>query len=168
MKAKHRYYLTISIGILVLAFLIFQTLSTPLGFENWLIVGLFFALIVFTTASGVPLGGGTVSLLPMTTIAAFLVLGTLPTAWAVFWGAIVSQIIRQRFGPKLGLPRSSSRIISIAMAAANASMQTISILVGSIVFKWVGGKIPFSGFNLHTLTSCNHSTPTTQANFKSL
>ncbi len=132
-----------SVGILVLIFLLYQITGAPLSFENGAIFSLFVLLIVFTTAFGVPFGGGTVSFLPMSTIAALLIIGQIPAGWAAYLGAILHQVVRQGFGKRIGAPKIQSQIGAIAVALANAGIQGISILVGGVVYLWAGGKIPF-------------------------
>ena len=151
MKTIHRYYLSIGTGLLVLFYLIYRISSAPLSAQSAAVFILFVFLIVFTTTFGVPFGGGTVSFLPMSTIATLLVIGQIPAGWAAFLGAVIHQGVRQTFGDRIGIPKLGSRLGAAAVALANAGIQGISILVGGAVYEWVGGKIPFdalSGQNL--------------------
>ncbi len=151
MKTRYRYYLSMSVGILVLIFLIYQITGAPLSIDNSAIFSLFVLLIVFTTAFGVPFGGGTVSFLPMSTIAALLIIGQIPAGWAAYLGAILHQVVRQGFGKRIGVPKIQSRIGAIAVALANAGIQGISLLVGGMVYLWAGGKIPFETISSQNL-----------------
>jgi len=151
MKTNRRYYLSIGLGVLVLALLVFLVTRTPLSLENIAISLIFLFLIVFTTTFGVPFGGGTVSFLPVSTIAAFLVIDLVPAGWVAFLGASLHQGIRQIFGSKLGTPKVSSKLALVAVAIANSAIQTISILVGGLVYKRLGGAIPFDQISGQTL-----------------
>ena len=101
MNQKTRITISLIASLAVLVLLIGLTLVSPPDPETLLPAALFCVLIVFTTTFGVPLAGGRGSLLPMTTAAAFLVLGTIPTAWAAFVGALVHGAIRYRWAERL-------------------------------------------------------------------
>ena len=128
----------------MLSYLIYQAYRFPLQIENFIIALLFVCLLVFTTTFGVPLGGGTVSLLPMSTLATFLVLDAALTGWIVFLAAAIHQFVRQFFGESLGTPPVKSTLGAIAVGSANATIQTVSILVGSWAYAFFGGKFPLS------------------------
>jgi NtrC-family two-component system sensor histidine kinase KinB len=151
MKNEHRHYLSIGIGLLVLILLALLTFQDPPHFENLAIALLFGFLVVFTTTFGVPVSGGTVSMLPMSTIAAFLVIDSTSAGWVAFLGAILNGLARQVFSQQLGVQKTSSRVGVLAVSSANASIQTLSVLVGGAVYKWLGGAIPLQEFSLNTL-----------------
>jgi len=144
MKTQHRYYLSIAIGLLVLLFLIYSIPNISLGVDDWIILIIFIFLIVFTTMFGVPFAGGTVSFLPMSTLAAFLLLGLIPAGWAAFLGAVLHQSLRQLFGDRVGIPKIQSRLGAIAVGFANAGMQGISVLVGGWVYITLSGDLPLA------------------------
>jgi two-component system, NtrC family, sensor histidine kinase KinB len=149
MKTNHRYYLSIFIGLLVLIYLIYQTNQAPLVVDHILSALLFMVILVFTTTFGVPLAGGTMSLLPMSTLAAFLVLDVPLAGWCVFLAAATHQIVSQIFGKELGIPPVQSKIGFIAVGIANAAIQTLSILVGAWAYKSMGGQVPFTRLDLN-------------------
>ena len=151
MKTEHRHYLSVSIGLLVLILLISLTFQNPPDFEKFAIILLFEFLVVFTTTFGVPVSGGTVSMLPMSTLASFLVIGSTWAGWVAFLGAILNGLVRQFFSIQLGLQKSSSKIGWVAVSSANASIQALSILAGGGVYKWLGGAIPRLDFSWGTL-----------------
>jgi hypothetical protein len=99
----------IAVGLIVLALLTWLTLTTPPDADDLLPAVLFGELIVLTTTFGVLLAGGTVSLLPMTTVAAYLVVGPVLAGWAAFAGALAYGLIRARWAEQLGVPRVSDR-----------------------------------------------------------
>ena len=80
--ARHVCFITA--GLIVLALLIWLTIATPPDPANLLPGILFGALIIFTDSFGVRLAGGVVSLLPMMTVAGYLVMGPVPAGWAAF------------------------------------------------------------------------------------
>jgi signal transduction histidine kinase len=134
-------------GLVTLAFLIRMTVIRPPGPADLLPVILFGVLIVFTTTFGVPLGGGEVSLLPMTTVAAYLVIGPLPAAWAAFLGALIHGWVRQRWAGQLEARREPNHLALVAVSLANATMHSFSILIGGWAFAQVGGTIPLATRN---------------------
>jgi signal transduction histidine kinase len=138
-----RHYIYMVTGIAVLALLVWLTVVTPPGPVDILPGGLFGVLIVFTTTFGVPLAGGAVSLLPMTSAAAFLVLGLVPAGWAAFAGAIIHGVVRYLWAEQLG-ERRTSVLGLVALTAANCAMHTGSILAGGMVFQLAGGATPLT------------------------
>ena len=151
MKTNTRYYLSIAFGLLVFLYLIVQTNQSPIAGDHILSALLFMVLLVFTTTFGVPLAGGTMSLLPMSTLAAFLVLDVPLAGWCVFLAASIHQVVRQVFGDKLGIPPVKSKIGMVAVGVANAAIQSLSILAGAWAYKSVGGEVPFAQIGLNQL-----------------
>jgi hypothetical protein len=76
-------------GLAVLAVLLTLTAAAPPSVVHLLPGLLFCGLIVFTDAFGVRLPAGIVSLLPMATAAAYLVMGLVPAGWAAFIGTFI-------------------------------------------------------------------------------
>jgi hypothetical protein len=144
----------VTAGIIVLGFLGYQAQQSPLTFVN-LAVGLtFIFLIVFSTTFGVPVPGGVVSLLPMTTVSAFLVGGALPAGIAAFFGAFLNEGVRYVFNEQLGIQRRLSKFGTLSVACANAAIQTTSILPGGWIYRLIGGTVPFTritGLNIVAL-----------------
>jgi hypothetical protein len=75
MNRRHLLYIYVATSIGILAILVWLTLTTPPALSQLLPALLFGVLIVFTDTFGVRLPAGMVSLLPMTTVAAYLVPG---------------------------------------------------------------------------------------------
>lgn len=142
MTRQSRHFLSLLIGLLVFALLVGQTLLAPPAW-GWLAWGLFTGLIVFTTTFSIHLIG-LVSLLPMTTLAAFFVLGWLPAVWAAWVGALLHGWIRFRFVKAFGGHREPGWLSPIGLTAANISMQTISLWVSGLVYHTLGGTTPLS------------------------
>jgi len=147
MKRKHRYYISIIVSLVMLAFLVWLTIAAPPEPVGLLPMILFGILIVFTTTFGVPLTGGLVSLLPMTTVAAYLVLGLAPAGWIAFVGAVAHGIIRQLWAEHLGRRRESNILKFVGLAAANSTMHAGSILAAGVVFLLLGGLTPLTTIN---------------------
>jgi signal transduction histidine kinase len=144
MRRERRYSISMTVGLVALALLIWLTIVTPPDPANLLPGVLFGLLIVFTTTFGVPLAGGSVSLMPMTAIAAYLVVGLVPAGWAAFVGALVYGGIRCRWAEWLGLSQEPDRIRLIALTTTNATMHSASILAGGAVFQLSGGVTPLT------------------------
>ncbi|MBN1936650.1 MAG: GAF domain-containing protein [Anaerolineae bacterium] len=150
MKQITRYVIAITLGFITTAILIGLTVTALPSFSNLLIGILFGALIVFTLAFGVPLSEGSVSLMPMTAIAAYLVVGLIPAGWAALFGAVLHGLVRYGWGHRLGEPNMRG-IRLIALTAANATMHTLSILAGGTILEVLGGDTPLDIFGLRQL-----------------
>ncbi|MGW8249783.1 MAG: ATP-binding protein, partial [Anaerolineales bacterium] len=137
-----RNLLLILMALVVLAGLVQLTSSIPLQVDAWLPSLLFGFLIVFTTTFGAPLTGGVVSLLPMTTAAAFLVMGLVPSGWLAYLGALISVYIRYRFALSLGYPAPLSKNEALTQAASEATLHTVSILASGSIYLILGGDAP--------------------------
>src|SRR5262245_14010324 len=121
MTRQSRHYLALLVGLLVLGLLVGQTFRTPPDWD-WLAWVIFTSLIVFTTTFSIQLIG-LVSLLPMTTLAAFLVIGGLPTVWAACVGSLIHGWVRFQFADELGGQREPGWISPIGLTAFNLTMQ---------------------------------------------
>lgn len=138
-------------AIAILAVLVVLSLRFPPGRDN-LLLGLFFALlVVFTTTFGIPLAGGRGSLLPTTTITAYLILGIVPTAWMAFLGAFIYGAIRYILPDKLDERLEPGFPAAVRLASANATLQTTSILVAGAAYQALGGTTPFAGTTLRSI-----------------
>ncbi len=148
MNPKHRHILSIVAGLMVLSFLIWLTAIHPPDAGDWLPWFLFSLLITSTTILGVPLAGGEMSLLAMTSVAAYLVMGPALAGWAAYAGALVYGLIRYRWPERLGTPPPSSPLPLAGLTAMNATMHTSSILAGGAIFSRLGGTIPLNEIDL--------------------
>jgi len=147
MPGRRRYIAWIAAGACALLVLLWLSLTRPADptvLPPWVF---FTALIVFTTTFGVPLAGGAVSLLPMTTVAAFLVMGLVPAAWAAFVGALLYGVVRHRWAEQLGLRQSGNYLGLAGLIAANTAMQSASVLAGGAIFLSLGGTVPLAGLD---------------------
>lgn len=144
MRREHRYVISIILGLIALAILIWLTTITPPGLADLLPGVLFGSLIVFTTTFGVLLAGGVVSLLPMTTVTAYLVMDLVPAGWTAFMGALVCGVIRYWQAERAGAPQEPSRLGLIGLTGANCTMQTASILAGGAIFRALGAGTPLT------------------------
>jgi NtrC-family two-component system sensor histidine kinase KinB len=151
MKRESRYRISIAVAVVVLAVLIRLTVYAPPAIANLLPAILFAVLILLTMTFGVLLVEGEVSLLPMTSVAAYLVMGAIPAGWAALVAAIAHGIIRSVWGERLGLPPRPERLALVGLTAANATMHTASILVGGLVFRSLGGSTPLFAVGLPQL-----------------
>ncbi len=148
MRRRYLSAIYLVAGLVVLGLLIWLTANasmvTPPTPEELLSGALFIAMIIFTDVFGVRLAGGVVSLLPMTTVAAYLVMGPIATGWAALIGAGVHAVLRYRWAERLGLPRVTGIPSIITIGAANAVAHTVSVLVGGVVFQALQGEIPLT------------------------
>ncbi|HSJ54552.1 MAG TPA: GAF domain-containing sensor histidine kinase [Anaerolineae bacterium] len=145
MTQRRRTVVSIAGVLAILAVLVVHTLRFPPGRES-LAPGLLFGLlVVFTTTFGIPLAGGRGSLLPTTTVTAYLVMGSVPTAWVAFLGALVHGAIRYCCPDRLDERLVPGFLAAARLASANAVLQTSSVLVAGVVYRAMGGTTPFAG-----------------------
>jgi NtrC-family two-component system sensor histidine kinase KinB len=145
MNQRQRSLVAIVAAGAVLALLVGLTVAQPPGREALLPGALFLLLLVFTHTFGVPLAGGRASLLPTTTVAAYLVLGLVPAGWVAFLGALLHGAVRYRWAEALSERPSSSRGTAAIIAIVNAVLQTASILAAGAVYQGRGGVTPYTG-----------------------
>ena len=138
-------------GLVTLVTLVWLTIASPPSALLFVPGFLFGILIVFADVFGVHLGGGVVSLLPMTTVAAYLVTGPLPTAWAAFVGAFIHGEFRYRWPKLLELPSAGNRAGLTPIVAANATAHTVSALAYGAVLEALGGRAPLTTVTLTDL-----------------
>jgi len=144
MRSRVRLAVSLVASLVVLVALTALTLAVPPSPDSLVPTVLLGALIAFTTAFGVPLAGGRASLLPMTMVASYLVLGPGPTAWAAFVGTLVYGFVRYRWAKQLGERSAQSLLPVMSMAVINGLLQVASILVGGLVYGWLGGNTPLT------------------------
>jgi len=142
MSSRLRLYFAIGMGVVTLALLIWLTVLFPPTLTD-LVPGLLFcALILFAATFSVRLAEGSVSLLPMTAVAAFLVMGMVPAGWASFVSAALHGLIRWRWADQLEGRSSVGGVRLLAVTLVNATMYAGSVLVSGAVFGLLGGEIP--------------------------
>lgn len=133
---------TFLIAILVVAGLVYLTLMDPVSSEQVHQAAVFLILVIITTMLGVPLGGGTVSLLPMAVAATYLALGLVSAGWVAVLGEIVSEILEGVIKHNETPDRPKSRLDQITRLAANISLQPLSILIAGTFYQASGGSQP--------------------------
>ena len=147
MNRQHLLYIYVATSIAILGVLIWLTFAMPPDLSQLLPALLFGILIVFTDTFGVRLPAGMVSLLPMTTVAAYLVMGPMPTGWATLVGTLVYGLIRLRWAEPLELPRIENGKAFTTILTANITIHTTSILIGGAVFRLLGGETPLGSIS---------------------
>ncbi|MFL7791874.1 MAG: ATP-binding protein [Anaerolineae bacterium] len=151
MNRQHLFYIYIATSIIILSVLLWLTFATPLDPSQLLAALLFGVLIVFTDTFGVRLPSGMVSLLPMTTVASYLVVGLVPTGWATLVGTLIYGLFRLRWAKPLELPRIENGKAFTTILTANITIHTASILIGGVVFQLAGGETPLEFTSLSQL-----------------
>ncbi len=148
---QYRERISILAALSMLVLLIGFTIAVPPEQPDLLAGLLFCALIVFTLTFAVPFAGGSVSLMPMTVNAAYLVIGLVPVGWITFAGAIIHGWIRHRWGKGSSDQGDLDDGSLVARTATNATMHPASILAGGAVFQLTGGSTPLSAVDISTL-----------------
>lgn len=142
MSSRWRLYFAISMGVVILVLLAWLTVLFPPALTDLLPGLLFCALILFAATFSVRLAEGSVSLLPMTAVAACLVMGTVPAGWASFVSAALHGLIRWQWADRLEGRSSVGGVRLLAVTLVNATMYAGSVLVSGAVFTLLGGEIP--------------------------
>lgn len=122
--------------------LLWLTAANPFPPDVLLPAVLFGGLILFADLFGVPLSAGVVSLLPMSTVAASLVMGPVTTGWIALVAALAHILLQVAWAGRLQLPQLTTPTAVAATGGANAAAHTASVLIGGAVFQVMGGEIP--------------------------
>ncbi len=137
-----RYRLSMLIGLAALAAILVVNVQVPaLPSAVPMMLGLS-VLILFADAFSISTGGGEVSLMPMTVMAAYLVLGSALTGWAVLLSSLGYATVRYwrgRQNPASHEPRGRALVEVTAM---NLGMHELSVLACAVVFESMGGLVP--------------------------
>ncbi|MBN1579084.1 MAG: GAF domain-containing protein [Anaerolineae bacterium] len=144
MKNERRYAIYMMTGSLTLTLLIWLTIRIPPQPADLLPGLLFGILIVFTITFGVRVAQGWVSLMPMTAVATYLVLGLVPAGWVAFVGAIIHGAVRYWQTKRLGERPAGSLLGLIAVTCANTAIHSLSILAGGAAFQLLDGRPPLT------------------------
>jgi signal transduction histidine kinase len=148
MVGRRRAVVSLSAGVVVLVFLVGLSWELQPGQVDFPTLGLYCLLIAFTAIFGIPLGGGVVSLDPMTALAAYLSMGLIPAGWAGFIGSFAYGLVRQIFAERLGLRPEPTRFEALGLAAANAAIQSVCVLAAGGIYQVLGGAAPLAGVGL--------------------
>lgn len=138
----YRYQISLIFGIVVFLLLVGLSFVFPLTLDFLWPAFLFLLMVTFTMSFALPLAQGAVSLMPMTSVAVYLVLGLLPAAWVVFCSGVLQGLIRARWGNVLGNRREIDGMHLLGVTAFNAAMHALSLLCGGLVFQAIGGRSP--------------------------
>jgi NtrC-family two-component system sensor histidine kinase KinB len=141
-EQKYRIRIAVSAGLVTFAVLLWLTVQMPQDASKVVPGFIFGLLLLLTTTFGVLLAQGEVSLLPMTALAAYLVMGAVPAAWAALFATLAHGLVRLLWAEELGLPQRPDPRELAGLTAANATMHTASILLGDLVYRGLGGTTP--------------------------
>lgn len=142
MHPTSRSIISFLAGTLTLVVLIWLTILAPPGPEAIFPSLIFFLLLLAMSLAGVPLGGGTASFLPMTTILAYLVVGLVPAGWIAFGCELLLPWLEQILTREKEDQAKSTALESLIRAIANAAIQPASILFAGAIYQRMGGVHP--------------------------
>jgi signal transduction histidine kinase len=143
MKPRTQHAVSIFLGLTTVAILgIFSQSDIYSPEPNLVLWGLFTALIALTSAFGIPLGGGEVSIIPMITLTGALIMGIVPAAWAIVCGDVLYGFARFYWPKTVGWPSDQRGLPLIGTTAANVTMHGLSVLAAGSVFIEFNGTIP--------------------------
>lgn len=146
MKTRQLNTLTIFLGLATSLLLVFLYFDTSVSVSNPLHWALFFILIVYTSIFSIPLTVGEVSLMPMASFTAILVIGPVPTAILELLTELVLGISRWIWPQKTGWRREQGGLNLVAASSANFTMHMVSILSAGALYYGLSGENP-----IHTL-----------------
>lgn len=150
MTRSLRLVLTSVVGLVGLAVVIGATLvASPSPAEVIPAIG-FAVLIFFANVFSVPIGGGDVSLMLMTVIAGYLVMGKAMTGWAVILGALGHAVVRAwrvRHRPEAREPEGW---LLAEVTVMNVGMHSLSLFAAAFAFEGLGGRVPLMSVTRET------------------
>jgi signal transduction histidine kinase len=130
-------------ALAVFAILLWVSLARPAPAIGPLPVAIFGGLLVFTQAFSLPAGGGRISLVPMTVLAAYLVMGLVPAGWTVFLATFVHHGVQNALeGRQPETAGGPGRLETLSLAAAHAATQTLALVVAGALYEAAGGPVP--------------------------
>jgi PAS domain S-box-containing protein len=143
MKPRTQHAVSIFLGLTTVAILgIFSQSDIYSPEPNLALWGVFTALIALTSAFGIPLGGGEVSMMPMITLTGALIMGIIPAAWAIVCGDVLYGFARFFWPKTVGWPSDQRGLPLVGTTAANVTMHGLSVLAAGSVFIEFNGTIP--------------------------
>jgi signal transduction histidine kinase len=148
---ERRYRGVLLLGAGLVTLLILLTVLQPPASFPMLPALLFWLLMTFTLTVGIPFAGGEVSLQPMAVCATYLVLGLVPAAWVVLLSTVAHGWIRRRRARRSGDPAAQSDAEILNLTILNAAMHVPSILLGGVVYRWMGASSPLDQVTLGNL-----------------
>ena len=152
MTRAQRHFVSVLAGLLLFLALAYLTVTQPAANAEAVAWLLFTSLLVFTMTFGVPLGGGSVNLMPMTIIGGLLVMGPLPAAWMAFTGSLANSALRWAFAEQLETRREPGGLLPLAgLGLANAVIITLSLGGAARVYDFARGPLPLVDFTAATL-----------------
>ncbi len=137
-----RYRLSLLLGLLAIITLVVVSVQPVAALSSVPLLLAFSLLIAFASAYSVPVGGGDVSLMPMTVASAYLVMGKVATGWAVLVASLAYAVVRYRRGrlhPESQEPRGPALVEATAL---NFAMHSLGIFAAALAFESLGGQVP--------------------------
>ena len=144
MNYKRRNRVSILVGVVTIALTISPYLSNqanPVPAFHW---GMFTVLLAYTSSFGIPLPVGEVSLAPMVTVFALLVMGIYPTSLAVIFSDILYGLYRWLFPESAKWQTNEDGYNLVATTSANLTMHTLSVIAAGMVYYGFDGQIPIT------------------------
>ncbi len=142
MNSKQRNLVAILVGIATLALIIALSKvdqSVPAPSLYWWI---FTLLLAYTSSYGIPLSVGEVSLAPMVTVIALLVMGAYPASVSVVIADVLYGLYRWLFPEKAKWEKNDDGYNLVATTSANLTMHTLSVIAAGMVYFSFEGQIP--------------------------
>jgi PAS domain S-box-containing protein len=141
MKASRRDLISITLSLVVVAvyLVLFQTSPSEMpDLTHW---ALFVLLLAYTTTYGIPSGVGEVSLVPMVSVSAILVMGTIPTAAAILTADLFYGYYRWRWPERANWQQQDEGYSLLATTTANIAMHLLSTLAAGTFYYYSGGQL---------------------------
>lgn len=143
MKSTYRNILFIASALLTAGVLLWQWPSHRAALDGQLRpMFLFGALLLFSDIFAIPVGAGWVSLQPMSTLSALLVMGPYPTILLSFITTLIHGWIRHRWAAELEENLGDDPLTVIGITAFNATMIPIATYGATVSYRNSGGVFP--------------------------
>lgn len=151
MKPVYRNTLYVGAALLTAAALIssYPAHSAELQ-RDWLPLLLFGSLMLFSDIFAIPVGAGWVSLQPMSTLSALLIIGPYPTMLLSFIASLIRGWIRYRWAKELEEHLEPGLFPIIGVTAFNATMIPVATALAALSYTAAGGQIPLTAAPLRT------------------
>ncbi len=137
-------------GLLSVAMALGLSLGAPppgaAGGTWWIALVVWAILLTLSGSLVFEIAGGYLSLQNLLAVTGVLIFGMAPALWIVILSIIGSEIILTRWAERLHAPRRTWRR-TLSVTATNVSFQVLSLLVGWLAFRAIGGRVPMREFS---------------------
>lgn len=147
MTDRQRFAICSTGGVVALIVLISATVVDPFPFSHLGFILAFGALITFAMSYSIPLGGGQVSLMPMSIAAAYLIHGHVLTGWIICVGMLGHAGVRYLRSRRPELHDPTGWLL-VELTITNITMHVISLMIANAIYRMLRGAIPLTDLDI--------------------